>query len=151
VDASLVVAWLLPEELSAKAILLRQQLRSTGEEFIAPGHLVAEVGSTLRKAVYQERVPAEYGDESFESFKLFPIELHDSRLLMESAWSWAKSLNAPRLYDMYYIALADREGCDLWTADRRLVRLAGKRFSRARWVGDLETESPGVPDDGQKA
>lgn len=138
VDASLVAAWLLPEELSDKAIRLRERLRSVGESFIAPGLLTVEVSSTLRKAVYRQRVPAEFGEEAYEAFKSFPIDIHDSRPLMDSAWAWAKTVSAPRLYDMYYLALAEREACDLWTADGRFVRLVGGQSSRLHWLGELE-------------
>lgn len=138
VDASLVAAWLLPEELSDKAIQLREDLRQAGETFIAPNILTAEVTSTLRKAVYHRRVPLEFGEDALESFKLFPIEVHDQKPLMDTAWNLAKDLNAPRLYDLYYLALAEREGCDLWTADRRFVRLVGKNSTRLHWVGDVE-------------
>lgn len=145
VDASLVAAWLLPEDLSDKAIFLRDRLREAGESFIAPSPLLTEVPSTLRKAVYRERVPADFGEDAFETFKLFPITIHDPRPLMEAAWTWAKTLNAPRLYDMYYLALAEREQCDLWTADRRFVRLVGPRSGYCHWVGDLEIENNGQP------
>jgi predicted nucleic acid-binding protein len=140
VDASLVAAWLLPEELSGKAIRLREELLSKGESFIAPGLLISEVTSTLRLAVYSGRVPREFGEEAFEAFKLFPVDVHDVRPLMDAAWEWARTLNAPRLYDMYYLALAEREACDLWTLDRRLIRLVGERSKRVRWVGEYETD-----------
>jgi predicted nucleic acid-binding protein len=55
---------------------------------------------------------------------------------MDSAWRWAVTVNAPRMYDMYYLALAEREQCDLWTADRRLQRLVGGKSERIHWVGD---------------
>lgn len=138
VDASLVAAWLLPEELSEKALHLQQELRSAGELLIAPSLITAEVTSTLRKAIYRDRVPPEFGEEAYEAFKMFPIEVHDARLLVDSAWRWAKTVNAPHLYDMYYLALAEREGCTLWTADQRLVRLVGRNSAHPRWVGDLE-------------
>jgi predicted nucleic acid-binding protein len=140
VDASLVAAWLLPEELSGKAIRLREELLSKGESFIAPGLLISEVTSTLRLAVYSGRVPREFGEEAFEAFKLFPVDVHDVRPLMDAAWEWARTLNTPRLYDMYYLALAEREACDLWTLDRRLIRLVAERSKRVRWVGEYETD-----------
>ena len=140
VDASLVAAWLLPEELSDKALLLRRRLQQEGEDFIAPSLMGAEVTSVLRKAVYRERVPLEYGEEALEAFKLFIIEPHDIRLLVDTAWSLAKALNAPHLYDMFYLALAVQEDCELWTADLRFVRMVARRFQRVRWVGNFEVQ-----------
>jgi predicted nucleic acid-binding protein len=141
VDASLVGAWLLPEELSEKAVQLRDAFRSAGDQLIAPTLLVPEVTTALRKAVFRKRIDAEFGEEAFSAFVLLPIDLHEVRDLAADAWSWAKTLNAPRLYDMYYLALAERLECELWTADRRFVRLAGDRSKRVRWIGDLSFET----------
>ena len=137
VDASLVVAWLLPDPLSDKAVLLRRNLRTAGEQLVAPSLLVPEVTSTLRLAIYTGRIDREFGEEAFNAFKLFPISLHDVRPLADPAWEWSVKLNAPRLYDLYYLALAEREQCDLWTGDRRFVRMVGRTSSRARWRGNV--------------
>lgn len=138
VDASLVVAWLLPEELSEKATVLRDNLLSQREEFISPQLLVAEVSSVLRNHVHREKISSNVGEEAFETFRHLPIRLLELNNLMPKAWLWAKSLNAPRTYDMFYVALAEDQSCDLWTADRRLARLASKGSKRVRWVGDLQ-------------
>ena len=45
-------------------------------------------------------------------------------------------MNAPRLYDAFYVALADIEGCELWTADRRLTNLVQPRFPQVHWLGE---------------
>ena len=60
--------------------------------------------------------------------------------LPEDAWPLAQKLNASRAYDMFYVALAEAQPCDLWTADQRLVNLAGSRSS-VRWVGDVEIDA----------
>lgn len=138
VDASLVVAWLLPEELSGEAIRLRDRLRALGENFVAPSLIVYEVSSTLRRAIYRKRVPFEFANDALEAFKYFPIQARDPASLLDTAWTWGQTLNAPRLYDMYYLALAETEQCDLWTADRRFARLVGGKSSRVHWVGDSE-------------
>jgi len=137
VDASLVIASLLPETISDRADLLLDRLRAAGEALIAPALLTAEVSSALRNAVFTKRIPSELGEAALDAFKQYPIRLHEMSGLMHSAWAWAKAVNAPRLYDMYYLALADSEGCDLWTADRRLVGLVGRSFARAKWVGEV--------------
>ncbi|HVC33638.1 MAG TPA: type II toxin-antitoxin system VapC family toxin [Chloroflexota bacterium] len=37
------------------------------------------------------------------------------------AFDWTIRLKRAPAYDSYYLALAETLGCDLWTADRRLV------------------------------
>ena len=136
VDASLVVAWLLPEDLSEKALTLRRRLQASGESLIAPSFLLAEVPAVLRRNVFLRRIDAAQGDGAFELFKLFPIEIHNLEPLIDTAWELGKQLNAVRTYDMLYLALAQREDCDLWTVDRRFVRLVGNASALVRWVGD---------------
>jgi predicted nucleic acid-binding protein len=138
VDASLVVAWLLPEELSEKALSLRRRLEAAGESLIAPALLLAEVSSVVRRNVFLGQIDAGSGDDAFAAFRQFPIQFHDLASLTDSAWSLAKQVNSIRTYDMFYLALAHRESCDLWTADRRLLNLVANASSHVRWVGDEE-------------
>ena len=40
-------------------------------------------------------------------------------------------------YDALYMALAEHHACDMWTADRRLVRTAQQQFPSVRWLGEM--------------
>jgi predicted nucleic acid-binding protein len=40
--------------------------------------------------------------------------------LTQSAFDWTLRLGRTAAYDSFYLALAERLGCELWTADRRL-------------------------------
>ena len=138
VDASLVLLWLLDEDLSRKADAALQEWRDAGTVLLAPALLLAEVPSVLRQAVHSRRVTDEEGDEALQAFLKMNIGIRDQRPLVRIAWKLGRILNAPRLYDMYYLALAESEDCELWTADRRLVNLASTHVPLARWVGDFE-------------
>jgi predicted nucleic acid-binding protein len=35
------------------------------------------------------------------------------------------------------VALAHREGCELLTADEKLINKLGRRFPFVRWIGDF--------------
>ena len=52
--------------------------------------------------------------------------------LHAEALRWAERLGQSRTYDAAYLALAEKEGCALWTADRRLAR--GAQQAGAGWV-----------------
>jgi len=43
---------------------------------------------------------------------------------------------------MFYVAVAELEQCEFWTADRHLVNLVKDRWPLARWLGDFSAESP---------
>ena len=136
IDASLAISWFLPEDLSERAYTLREGWVGTGVELIAPPILAAEVPSTLRQAVYRGRINADEGDEAFAAFLDIPIRIIQPEGLLQRAWDIGKRANAPRLYDVFYVALAEIERCELWTADRRLVNLLGSRFPNVHWIGE---------------
>jgi predicted nucleic acid-binding protein len=51
------------------------------------------------------------------------VELHAPQdALARSAYEWTLRLNRGAAYDSFYLALAERLRCELWTADQRLVR-----------------------------
>ena len=54
------------------------------------------------------------------------------------AFELADEFTLTAAYDSQYLALAEFEGCELWTADRRLVRSVGARFPLAHWLGEVE-------------
>jgi predicted nucleic acid-binding protein len=138
VDASLVLAFLLPEEeFTDRATSLFARWRETAEIMIAPALLSFEVLSSIRLAVYSSRIDADTGDESFAAFRQMPIETRNPEGLWDRCWSIGKAINMPRLYDASYLALGDIEGCDVWSADRRFVRFVGDHSRRLRWVGDV--------------
>jgi predicted nucleic acid-binding protein len=141
VDASLVLAWLLPEELSDAAFSLGKLWDEEETELIAPPLVQMEVPSSLRQAVYRGRITLDEGDEALKAFLEMDIRIRQPEGLLGRAWELGKAVNAPRLYDIFYLALAEMEGCELWTADRRLVNLAGSHSATAKWIGDIPTEA----------
>lgn len=136
VDASLVLSWLLPEEYSGKAEALWKSWREQGIGLIAPPLLYAEVLSVLRQAVFFKRLLEEEGEAAYRSFFGISIQMTYIPRVYTRAWELAKELSRPRIYDMVYLALADIQGCPLWTADKRLVQAVQDKSQWARWVGD---------------
>ena len=136
-DASLVLSWLLPEDLSAKAFKLRSDWDSSQEQLVAPGLLRLEVPSSLRLATYRGRVTRDESDEALAAFLDMEIRIVEPRGLLAEAWELGEKLNAPRLYDFFYVALARLQGCDLWTADQRLVNFASAHCPWVKWVGSV--------------
>jgi len=137
VDASLVLLWLLPEELSLQADSLRERWLAEGTQLVAPPLLLAEVPSTLRQAIYRRRITPEEGKEAFTVFLDLELQILQPDGLLTRAWELGGDFNAPRLYDFFYVALAELIGCPLWTADRRLVSLVERRCPWVHWLGEV--------------
>ena len=58
--------------------------------------------------------------------------------LHKQAHRWADRLGEARAYGAHYLALAEQEGIELWSADRRLAngsQQAGAHW--VHWIGDV--------------
>ena len=136
VDASLAIAWLFDEPYSENADALRQEWREHGVQMVGPPMFHAEVTSAIRQHVYFKRILPEEGEEAFSIYLDIPIRIIDEPEVYRKAWELAKKFNLPVCYDMQYLAVAELEDCELWTADSRLANSLKGKAKRVRWVGD---------------
>lgn len=121
-DASVVLAWLLPDEQSASAE--RLVTRVTQDRVFAPSLLLLEVGNALLQAERRGRITPALRRDLLGAFTTLPIILEpiatDSML---RALALAKQ-HALSLYDGCYLEVAVSRGCPLATFDRGLIRAA---------------------------
>jgi predicted nucleic acid-binding protein len=57
----------------------------------------------------------------------FAYILHDSGPLVDRAFETAHG-NDQRIYDCFYVALAEREGVNFWTSDLRIYNALSRHF-----------------------
>jgi predicted nucleic acid-binding protein len=137
VDASLAVKWILEEEESDRAKALYRETLHAGEPIVAPPLLPIEVTNILR-----QRMRASDGltrDEAralLDDFLAFPIDLHNPAGLHRRALLLADDYGLPAAYDAHYVALAEFAGCDLWTADARLLKNLSGRLPFVKALGE---------------
>ena len=134
-DASLALKWVLPEEHTEDALALWDEWQDTGELIIAPPIFRPEVTNALHQLVRRGHIGRSDAAEMLDSLISLvesrePLELYGRALIL------AGELGLSAAYDALYLALAESEGCELWTADRRLVRSVRARFPLARWLAD---------------
>ncbi len=137
IDASLALAWLSYEEYSANANALRREWRENNIQMIGPPMFHAEVTSVIRQYVYFKRLLPEEGEEAFSIYQEIPIRTVEGPAMYRKAWELAKQLNLTICYDMQYLAVAELEDCELWTADKKLANSLRRRTKRVRWVGEF--------------
>ena len=118
VDASLVAAVMLPEEQSAQAQALTEEWLRRGDTLIAPDLWRYEVVSIVFKAVGRGRMQPEEGLPTLTQLMRFPVTLLAPD--HEQAYLLALRLGLPAPYDAHYLAIAQAEGCEFWTGDRKL-------------------------------
>ncbi len=119
-DASVAVKWVLPEPDSAKALSIRDDYRIGTHELIAPDTLPVEVCHALTRAERRNVIAkAESIVKLADLLALQPI-LHSYLPLLPRAVEISSQMRIG-VYDCLYVALAERESCQLITADQRLV------------------------------
>ena len=121
-DSSAALPWVLPEKDSAKAIQLRDDVCNAVHELLAPDIFPAEVFNALLKAERTKRINVGEAKTLYASIGADIPALHPYLPLMPRAGDIASRYRVV-LYDCLYIALAERESCEVITADRGITSL----------------------------
>jgi predicted nucleic acid-binding protein len=121
-DSSAALPWVFPERDSAKATQLRDDARNAVHEFLAPDMVPAEVFNSLLKAERTKRINVGEAKTLYASIGADIPALHPYLPLMPRAGEIASRFRVA-LYDCLYIALAERESCEVITADRGITSL----------------------------
>lgn len=123
VDASVAIKWLVEEAGSDAADALRET------HLVAPAMIRIEVANVLRTLAARKSIAAAAAIDLFALFQTAPVVLveHDDAL-ERRALDLATTLDHP-VYDCLYLALAERMGLRMVSADRRFLRaIAGTPF-----------------------
>ena len=121
-DSSAALPWVLPEKDSAKAVQLRDGARKGVHELLAPDIFPAEVFNALLKAERTKRINVGEAKTLYASIGADMPALYPFLPLMPRAGEIASRYRVA-LYDCLYIALAERESCEVITADRGITSL----------------------------
>jgi predicted nucleic acid-binding protein len=124
-DASVGLKGVLAEPDADKARRLRDDSRAKVHGLIAPDSFALECAHGLAKLERRGLVADArklWADLMVDAPQLFPtLPLTDRAMEIAAAAQIG-------VYDCLYVALAEREGCDLLTADDRLVRALQPTF-----------------------
>jgi predicted nucleic acid-binding protein len=126
-DASVGAKAVLPELHSDKAVRLLDEYRQALHDLLSPDFYPVEVAHALTRAERQGRItPAEGAVAMQATLRLLP-RLEAAVPLLPRAYAVSSTLRVG-VYDCVYVALAERERCELVTADDKLVKNLGKHF-----------------------
>ena len=138
VDASIAIKWVLyePDSATAKALLAEWIDKET--VILAPALLAYEITNSLYQKTRRGEITVDRArlalmtvlttDLVFDSFQGSSLSIR--------ALEFAHRFNLPATYDSHYLALAERESCELWTADTRLWNSIKGKLPWVRWMGD---------------
>lgn len=127
-DSCVAVKWFLAEADSAKAIQLRDEFNQQIHELLAPDVFTVEIAHALSRAERRGLIQAIEGSQYLSDLLAYLPTLHPSLTLIPRAYEISSQARIG-VYDCLYVALAEREGCDLLTADARLVNSLQPAFS----------------------
>jgi predicted nucleic acid-binding protein len=127
VDSSVGFKWLVVEADTDKARLLRDDFVNGIHELLAPEIFPIEVTHALTRAERQGRItPAEGALLEADLLKTLPL-LSPSLVLLPRAYAISSAMRFG-VYDCLFVALAEREQCELITADDKLIKNLGPTF-----------------------
>lgn len=126
-DASAALRAVLPGPLGPKAIQLQDEYLRKIHDLLSPDIFPAEVASALTKAERQKLIPVGEGALHYADLaSRWPA--FQSHLPLTSRAMEISSQTRSAFYDCLYVALAEREGCEMVTADDRLLNNLQGRF-----------------------
>ena len=142
IDSNLIAALVLPFPYSDQATQGLVSWNQAGTELLAPLLLEYEIAAILRKAVATQWMTTELAIDAMGKALALNIRCMPPTMdLHERALRWADRLGHSKAYDTQYLALAEQEGLELWTADRRLANGAQQAGAHwVRWIGEFATE-----------
>ena len=141
VDASLALKWVLSEADSNTAIALLQTWNTDKMEIIAPALFTYEATNILYRQVVTNKL-------SYEEVKKLLTKLLSIGILLNFVQHRETSIRAmelshrfglPAAYDAHYLALAEHEKCEYWTADSRLYNAVRDKLPWIRQLSEYQS------------
>ncbi len=133
--------------MDAETIHLRASIAnkvSQGVRLGAPVLWRYELTSIFTKSLHFGQLSETTARQALELSTEIAITLYSpDDELVRQAYAWTLRLKRAAAYDSFYLALAQRLKCDLWTTDHKLFRAAGVPW--VRFVGDVTDDAPAQP------
>lgn len=122
VDASFAIRLVTPHPNHDYFQNLSEQWLIQGFAMCAPSLWLYEVISATTKLVRFGEFNNQQGQELIQQLHNLGVVLFEMDAnMIARAFDWTIQLNRAAAYDSFYLALAEKLGCDFWTADQRLA------------------------------
>lgn len=127
---------MLTERYTPEARDLLGEWQQQRTAVFAPWLLPFEVTNVIYDRVRQNLVTSDYAPQLLTTLFGLLTTFDDDVSLQVRAIEIALDIGQTTSYDAHYAALAEREACDCWTADRRFWQAATERYPFVRYVGN---------------
>ncbi|MCP4416051.1 MAG: type II toxin-antitoxin system VapC family toxin [Chloroflexi bacterium] len=127
IDAGIAFKLIAPHPHQQLYVNLVTQWQRAGYQLCAPTLWAYEVTSTFTKMMRFGQLSATTSREGLRLAYQLGVQLiaPDEEQALR-AFAWTERLQRAAAYDSFYLALAETLGCELWTADKRLVNAAAQ-------------------------
>lgn len=126
VDASIVADWVAPGvDPAGPAGRLLSRLAEESSRILAPRLLLEESANALVTGIRRQRWSGAQADAAFLLLRQLPVELVDEPRDLDRAFELSRRYDEHPVYDLVYVAVAERLGEQLVTADDALRRRLG--------------------------
>ena len=126
VDASIVVDWIAPgADPGGPAARLLTQWARDRTRVLAPRLLMEETSNALVTGIRRGRWSGAAADAAFILLRQLPVSLVDQPRDLDRSFELSRRYDEHPVYDLVYVALAERLGETLVTADAALRRRLG--------------------------
>lgn len=143
VDANVAIKWVLREDDSHIARSLLSGWIEEQVVVLVPTLFTYEVTNILYRKAHQGEISLDRAKLGITKILSTGLEIAHSEGLDSSinirAMELAERFNLPAAYDAHYLALAESEGYDLWTADTRMWRAVTGKLD---WVRNISEYHP---------
>jgi predicted nucleic acid-binding protein len=140
VDASVALKWQFEdEEATDSATQLLKDYVEGNQELVSPTLFAYEVLSGIQVAIRRGLISETSGLKAFRFIQALDIPLRDFTPLAEKAFRMSRRLQISP-YDAAYLSLAQAEGVEMITGDRRLLRSVARHLPWVRWIGDFRAQ-----------
>ncbi|MGH7965856.1 MAG: type II toxin-antitoxin system VapC family toxin [Candidatus Binatia bacterium] len=139
IDASIVVKWLNPHEaLADKATLIRDDYEQGRISLVVPTFWDYEVANGINKAVARSHLSEQEGHEAMAL--LLAVRAQKEALPSpQESYDLARRYQRS-VYDSWYLSLAEKMGCEFWTADQKLYNAIKDKVSFVKWLADYQSQ-----------
>jgi predicted nucleic acid-binding protein len=136
VDASLALKWVLEEPYSAEANDLLENWGGQRNKLFAPALFLYEVANALTKRIQRHQLTLAQAKERLGFFLESGPLLQQIGAVHPRALELADRFRLPTAYDAHYLALAEFQRCEFWTADERLWNSVKRELQWVHCLGE---------------
>src|ERR1035437_6345248 len=136
IDSGVLLATVMAERYSSEAKTLVNSLTAQQTEVAVPMLFRYEIVSVMRKHVHRGSLSAEDGLDKCNLLLAQPVQAMFDEALLRRGYELATEFNQPTAYDSQYLAVAERLGCNFWTADERLYNALKGQLTWVKWLGN---------------